>query len=48
MRRLTIEEGYNRLEWSGALNTTSWFTYSSTLPFKPTMAAGPRLNCLIT
>ena len=30
MRRLTIEEGYNRLEWSSALNTTPWFTYSST------------------
>ena len=39
MRRLTIEEGYNRLEWSSALNTTPWFTYSSTLPFIAAMAA---------
>ena len=34
MRRLTLQEGYNRLERSSALHTSTRFTDCSTLPFE--------------
>ena len=48
MRRLTLQEGYNRLKRSSTLNASTWFAHRAALPFEATMTAWPRLDRLIS
>ena len=48
MRMLTLQEGYNRLEWTSTLHTSFWFAYRSAFPFKATVCTCPRLYGLIS